>query len=146
MVKIPGYRRFRAAAGRDDQRCSGTRRVLGSLFRGDGPLMLPRIRIENECRPFPTATSTAAIRNVRLTSISDIQTVAANFRLGSKGSHVVDFDVLEAACRSEGGSSRIERDTPDNAAVLASLRVHAPPSKGETWQRHGQGCPAIRAA
>jgi hypothetical protein len=27
----------------DDHRCSGTRRVLGSLFRGDGPLMFPHM-------------------------------------------------------------------------------------------------------
>jgi hypothetical protein len=57
---------------------------------------------------------------------------------GSKRSHGVDFDLLEAASRSEGVSSRIERDTPDNATVLASLRGQGPSSKRETWQRYGQ--------
>ena len=52
---------------------------------------------------------------------------------------IVDFDLLEAAGRSEGESSRIECDTDDNAAVLASFRGQGPSSRRETWRRHGRG-------
>jgi hypothetical protein len=59
-------------------------------------------------------------------------------RLGSKKVPNSGFDLLEAASRSDGGSSRIECDTHDNATVLASLRGQGPSSKRETWQRYGQ--------
>jgi hypothetical protein len=58
--------------------------------------------------------------------------------LGSKRSPWWILTFLRLLAFSARGSSRIERDTHNNAAVLASSRGRGPSSKREPWQRYGR--------